>query len=283
MHDDLHTAEYRFRPGQVLLGAQMLFVAFGALVLVPLLTGLDPNVALCTAGLGTLLFQAITRGKVPVFLASSFAFVAPIAAGVQAYGVEATLGGLMGAGVVYVILAALARAFGVRVLHHILPPIVTGPVIMVIGLILAPTAVHMAMGRTVDGSAQLVPAGTALPVATLALAVTVLAALLGRGWLRLVPILAGLAVGFLVALPLGLVDFSPVVDARWIAPPPLVSSSRWRWRRRWSTSATSSPSAPSRAVTIWTIRAFTGPSWGTGSPPAWPPCWEARPTPPTPR
>jgi len=228
MHDDLHTPDYRFRPGQALLGAQMLFVAFGALVLVPLLTGLDPNVALCTAGLGTLLFQAITRGKVPVFLASSFAFVAPIVAGIQAYGMQATLGGLMGAGLMYVILAALARAFGVGVLHRLLPPIVTGPVIMVIGLILAPTAVHMAMGRTGDGVTQIVPTGTALPLATLTLAVTVLAALLGRGWLRMVPILTGLAVGFLVALPLGLVDFSPVAEARWIAPPPFVLPT-FRW------------------------------------------------------
>lgn len=228
MHDDLHTPDYRFRPGQVVLGAQMLFVAFGALVLVPLLTGLDPNVALCTAGAGTLLFQAVTGGKVPVFLASSFAFIAPISAGVAAFGVEATLGGLMAAGAVYVVLAALARVFGVGILHRLLPPVVTGPVIMVIGLVLAPVAVNMAMGRTSDGAAELVPAATALPVAFLALSVTVLAALLGRGWLRLVPILAGLAVGWGVALPLGLVDVSPVREAPWLAVPDFVLP-RFEW------------------------------------------------------
>ncbi len=219
MLDDLHSPDYHLRPGQALLGAQMLFVAFGALVLVPLLTGLDPNVALCTAGLGTLLFQAVTRGKVPVFLASSFAFVAPIVAGVEAYGMEATLGGLVAAGGVYVVLAGLARVFGVQLLHRLLPPVVTGPVIMVIGLILAPTAVNMAMGRTGDGASQLVPTAAALALATLALAVTVFAAIRGREWLRLVPILTGLAVGYLVALPLGLVDFSPVASAPWLAVP----------------------------------------------------------------
>ena len=82
----------------VLLGAQMLFVAFGALVLVPLLTGLDPSIALFTAGIGTLIFQLITKGKVPIFLASSFAFIAPIQVGIQQYGVGATLGGLASAG-----------------------------------------------------------------------------------------------------------------------------------------------------------------------------------------
>ena len=94
-----HTAtDYVFTLRDSLVGAQMLFVAFGALVLVPLLTGLDPNVALFTAGAGTLLFQVVTRGKVPVFLASSFAFIAPIIYGVQTWGIPATLSGLTAAG-----------------------------------------------------------------------------------------------------------------------------------------------------------------------------------------
>lgn len=222
MQNDIHSPDYHFRPAQALLGAQMLFVAFGALVLVPLLTGLDPNVALFTAGAGTLLFQWITGGKVPIFLASSFAFIAPIIAGVQMYGLPATLGGLFVAGIVYIVLAALVRGFGVGILHKILPPVVIGPVIMVIGLILAPVAVNMAMGKTGDGSAELVPLATALPLAVLALATTVLASLLGRGWLRLVPILAGLGAGYLVALPLGLVNFAPVAAAPWFAMPSFV-------------------------------------------------------------
>ncbi len=98
----------------ILQGSQMLFVAFGSLVLVPLLTGLDPNVALFGAGVGTLLFQLITRRSVPIFLASSFAFIAPIMFGVQTWGVGATMGGLMAAGVVYVIMGAVIKAKGVE-------------------------------------------------------------------------------------------------------------------------------------------------------------------------
>ncbi|WP_036830521.1 solute carrier family 23 protein, partial [Photobacterium sanctipauli] len=97
---------------QILQGAQMLFVAFGALVLVPLLTGLDPNVALFGAGIGTLLFQIITKRSVPIFLASSFAFIAPIMYGVQTWGIAATMGGLMMAGVVYICMGALIKVRG---------------------------------------------------------------------------------------------------------------------------------------------------------------------------
>ena len=98
MSNDFSTTEYTFRPGQWLIGGQMMFVAFGALVLVPLLTGLDPNVALFTAGAGTLIFQVCSRGKVPLFLASSFAFIAPIIHGVQTWGIPGPLCGLAAAG-----------------------------------------------------------------------------------------------------------------------------------------------------------------------------------------
>ena len=145
------SSEYSFRLKDSLIGAQMLFVAFGALVLVPLLTGLDPNVALFTAGAGTLLFQVITKRKVPIFLASSFAFIAPIIYGVQTWGIPSTMCGLAAAGLFYVVMSLLIKWRGVDVIVKILPPVVTGPVIMVIGLILAPVAVNMAMGKTGDG------------------------------------------------------------------------------------------------------------------------------------
>lgn len=215
-------ALYRLRWRDSLLGAQMLFVAFGALVLVPLLTGFDPNVALFTAGAGTLLFQWITRGKVPVFLASSFAFIAPIMYGVQTWGIPGTLCGLAAAGVFYVALAAVVRWRGSRVVARIFPPIVTGPVIMVIGLILSPVAVNMALGRSGDGSIVLVPESTALVVSMSALTVTLLVSLLGRGLLRLLPILCGLVTGYILALCYGLVDFSAVAAAPWIALPQFV-------------------------------------------------------------
>jgi len=222
--------DYHFRLRDGLLGLQMLFVAFGALVLVPLLTGLNPNVALFTAGAGTLIFQLITRGQVPVFLASSFAFIAPIIYGVQTWGIPATLCGLAVSGIFYVVLSLVVRWRGTRVIARIFPPIVTGPVIMVIGLILSPVAVHMANGRTGDGAIQLIPQGTALTVALVSLLVTLLVSLLGRGMLRLVPILCGLTAGYGLSLVLGLVDFAPVAAAPWLALPSFVLP-------QWSTAA----------------------------------------------
>ncbi|PID73048.1 MAG: uracil permease [Desulfobacterales bacterium] len=243
---------YNLRLKDSLLGAQMLFVAFGALVLVPILTGLDSNVALFTAGVGTLVFQVITRGRVPVFLASSFAFIAPIIYGVQTWGIPGTLCGLAAAGILYIILSFVIRFFGAGVLHKYLPPIVTGPVIMVIGLVLAPVAVHMAMGRTGDGSAWLVPESTAMIVAGISLVTTALVALLGKGWLRLIPILCGIAAGYTTSLVLditgftaavqkgfdpgtlqnwtgsALISLAPIAEKPWLAIPSFVMP-EWRW------------------------------------------------------
>jgi uracil permease len=215
-------SDYAFRAKDAVVGAQMMFVAFGALVLVPLLTGLDPNVALFTAGAGTLLFQAITGGRVPVFLASSFAFIAPIIYGVKTWGIPGTLCGLAAAGLLYVLLSLGIRIFGSGFLHRILPPVVVGPVIMVIGLILAPVAVFMAVGKTGDGSAVLVPRNTALIISMVTLLSTMLASLLGRGMIRLIPILCGILVGYGVSLVLGVVDFTPVREAPWFAVPSFV-------------------------------------------------------------
>jgi uracil permease len=205
-----------------MIGAQMLFVAFGALVLVPLLTGLDPNVALFTAGAGTLVFQTVTRGQVPIFLASSFAFIAPIIYGVQTWGIPGTMCGLAAAGVLYMLLSLFITLRGTSILDRILPTVVTGPVIMVIGLILAPVAVNMALGKTGDGSAVLVPEGTALIVSMISLATTVLVSLFGRGVMRLIPILFGILAGYLASLFFGLVDFTPVREAPWLAAPAFV-------------------------------------------------------------
>jgi len=229
MSENNVSTEYDFRAKDCIVGAQMLFVAFGALVLVPLLTGFNPNVALFTAGVGTLIFQTVTKRMVPIFLASSFAFIAPIIYGVKTWGVPGTLCGLAAAGVVYIILSLLIRWKGTGIVIKVLPPIVTGPVIMVIGLILAPVAVHMAMGKTGDGAVVLVPYGTAMFVSMVSLAATIVASLLGRGFIRLIPILIGIGVGYLVSLPLGLVDFSPVAKAPWIAIPAFTFPT-WNWQ-----------------------------------------------------
>lgn len=205
-----------------LIGLQMLFVAFGALVLVPILTGLDPNVALFTAGAGTLLFQLVTGRQVPIFLASSFAFIAPIIYGVQTWGIAATMSGLLAAGLVYVGLSALVAARGVELIHKILPPVVVGPVIMVIGLSLAPVAVNLALGKTGDGTAELVSQNKALLVAAASLLTTILASLLGRGIFRFIPILLGVTTGYLLSIILGLVDFTPIAAAPLFAVPSFV-------------------------------------------------------------
>jgi uracil permease len=237
---------YHFRFKDSLIGAQMMFVAFGALVLVPLLTGLDSNVALFTAGAGTLIFQLVTKRMVPIFLASSFAFIAPIIYGVQTWGIPSTMCGLVAAGLLYIVLSLCIKAFGAGFLHRLLPPVVVGPVIMVIGLVLAPVAVHMAMGRTGDGSAWLVPERTAMIVAGVALLTTIMTSLLGKGWFKLIPILIGVVAGYITALILdgigvsgaiqssfdpgqlknftgpALVSFQPLVDAPWFAVPNFV-------------------------------------------------------------
>ncbi len=220
--DSVSSSDYNFRPKDCLLGAQMLFVAFGALVLVPLLTGLDPNVALFTAGGGTLIFQVVTRGKIPIFLASSFAFLPPIMYGVKTWGIPGTMCGLCAAGFVYVILSFLIRWQGSGVIKKVLPPVVTGPVIMVIGLILAPVAVNMAMGKTGDGSFVLFPETTAMFISLLSLTATVLVSILGKGLLRLIPILCGIVTGYVLSLLFGIVDFAPVSKAAWFAVPNFV-------------------------------------------------------------
>lgn len=214
--------DYNFQIKDCFLGAQMLFVAFGALVLVPLLTGLDPNVALFTAGLGTLVFQVITKGKVPVFLASSFAFIAPVIYGVKTWGIPGTMCGLAAAGLVYIALSILAKVQGSEAIEKVLPPIVTGPVIMVIGLILAPVAVHMAMGKTGDGAVVLFPQAKAMTVGLLALATTVLVSILGKGIFKLIPIISGILVGYAVSLYFGFVDFSGISKAAWFKVPDFV-------------------------------------------------------------
>ncbi|MBU3059562.1 uracil-xanthine permease family protein [Pseudomonas indica] len=219
MRDPMHEPVWR----QALAGSQMLFVAFGALVLMPLITGMDPNVALFTAGLGTLIFQWVTKGQVPVFLASSFAFIAPILAAKADFGLPATLGGLVAAGFVYMLLSAAVKLKGTGFIDRLLPPVVIGPVIMSIGLGLAPVAANMAMGKAGDASAQLVPYDTALMISLPALLTTLLVAVLGRGIFRLVPILAGVAVGYGLSIALGVVDFAAVNAAPWLAVPNFVA------------------------------------------------------------
>ena len=219
----LSRTDYNFRIKDSIIGLQFLFVAFGALVLVPILTGLDPNVALFTAGLGTLLFQLTTREQIPpIFLASSFSFIAPIIYGLKTWGLAGTMCGLAAAGIFYLFLSIVVRLKGTAFLHKIFPAVVVGPVIMTIGLILSPVAVNMAMGKTGDGAIILVPLKQAMMVSMSALLVTMLVALLGRGVFRLLPILCGIIAGYSMSLALGIVNFDAVAKAPWFAIPNFV-------------------------------------------------------------
>lgn len=193
---------------KTIVGIQFLFVAFGATVLVPLLVGMDPSVALFTAGVGTLVFHLVTKGKVPVFLGSSFAFIAPIIKATELYGLPGTLSGLVAVGAVYGIMSALVRSRGLGFITRLFPPVVVGPVIMLIGLSLAGTGVDMAKSNW--------------PLALIALATTVIVSLFGKGMLKLIPIFSGIAVGYVAAICMGLVDFQSVTDAPWLALPAFV-------------------------------------------------------------
>ena len=193
---------------KTIVGAQFLFVAFGATVLVPLLVGLDPSVALFTAGVGTLIFHAVTKGKVPIFLGSSFAFIAPIIKATELFGLPGTLCGLVAVGAVYGIMSALVRLRGVGFISRLFPPVVVGPVIMLIGLSLAGTGVDMAK--------------TNWGLALVALVTTIIVSLFGKGLLKLIPIFAGIVVGYIASIIFGLVDFQPVADASWFALPAFV-------------------------------------------------------------
>ncbi len=200
-----------------LAGAQILFVAFGATVLVPLLTGLNPALALLGAGLGTLLFQLLTKRKVPIFLGSSFAFIAPIIAAKQQWGMGATMFGLFAAGFMYFVFAALVRWRGLEAVHKLLPPVVIGPVIMVIGLSVAGAASSMAVGKS--GDTQVVEYGTAVIISAFTFGVTVLVTVFGSKMMKLIPILVGVSAGYLLAAMMGQVNFQGVIDAPWFAIP----------------------------------------------------------------
>lgn len=193
---------------KTVVGVQFLFVAFGATVLVPLLVGLDPSTALFTAGAGTLLFHLITKGKVPVFLGSSFAFIAPIIKATELYGLPGTLSGLVAVGAVYGLMSLLVKSFGTGFIKRLFPPVVIGPVIILIGLSLASTGVNMAKENWI--------------LALIALTTAVLVSLLGKGLLKLIPIFLGIVAGYLAAVLFFDVDFTLVKEAAWLSWPAFV-------------------------------------------------------------
>lgn len=190
---------------KTIVGVQFLFVAFGATVLVPLLVGLDPSTALFTAGVGTLVFHLVTKGIVPIFLGSSFAFIAPIVKATELYGLAGTLSGMVAVGFVYIVMSALVKWQGVKLIKRLFPPVVIGPVIMLIGLSLAGTGVDMAKEDWL--------------LAIIALTTAIVVSLFAKGLLKLIPIFAGIIVGYIAAVILGRVDMSPITEAAWFGLP----------------------------------------------------------------
>jgi len=203
------------------LSFQHVFAMFGATVLVPMLTGLSPSAALFAAGSGTLIYIAITGAKVPAFLGSSFAFIPAIIGVSSAYGMEYALGGAVVAGLFYTLVALLVRQVGTKWLDRVLPPVVIGSVIIVIGLNLAPTAMGMAM-NDINGNYSLV----LLSIAAFTLLVAIVATIFFKGFFNVIPILIGLAAGYVFTLIMGvffpvykLIDFTVVKEASWFSLP----------------------------------------------------------------
>ncbi len=190
---------------RIIVGIQFLFVAFGATVLVPLLIDIDPSVALFTAGVGTLIFHLITKGKVPIFLGSSFAFIAPIIAATKLYGYPGTMGGVIAVGLVYGAVSFIVKMWGLKVIEKIFPAVVIGPVIMIIGLSLASVGVDMAKSNWF--------------IAFSALITAIVVVIYTKGLIKLIPIFIGIIVGYIISIFAGLVDFTSVSEAAWFALP----------------------------------------------------------------
>lgn len=209
------------------LALQHLMAMFGATVLVPILTGLDPGVGLMTSGIGTIIYLICVRNKIPSYLGSSFAFITPIIAaaggaalmGTPDYNLPAALGGLVVAGLVYVVVAGIVKAFGTGWINKVLPPALVGAVVIVIGLGLSATAVKMSMFPFADPTQ-----GIELERVLVA-AITLLSAIAFssyfKGFAKTIPVLLGIIVGYIAAMLFGMVDFQPIADAAWIGLPTL--------------------------------------------------------------
>lgn len=205
----------------IVLAIQHVFAMFGATILVPILVNgmageevLTIPVALVSSGIGTLIYILCTKGKSPVYLGSSFAFIAPLAAAYLKGGIEGAMTGIMLVGLVYVVFAILIKLIGKGWIDKILPPIVIGPMIMIIGLSLAPTAIGQ-IGITDGATIQ----WQGLLVAVVTFLITAIVAVAGKGFLKIIPFLVGIVGGYITAIIVGIVDFTPVTEAAIVGVP----------------------------------------------------------------
>lgn len=198
----------------ILLSFQHVFAMFGATILVPLILGMPVSVALFASGIGTLIYQVATKAKVPVYLGSSFAYITAMAVAMEQMGgdIKAAQTGVVMVGLVYVLIAGLVKALGTKWIDKLLPPIVIGPMIMVIGLGLASSAVTNA-GFVADGDIR------HIIVAIATFLITSFINTKGKGFFKIIPFLIGIIGGYIIALFMGLVDFQPVLDAKWFELP----------------------------------------------------------------
>ncbi|WP_078380961.1 solute carrier family 23 protein [Sutcliffiella halmapala] len=210
-------------PQWLILSLQHLFAMFGATILVPMLVGLSPAVALISSGLGTLAYLIITKGQIPAYLGSSFAFIIPITSAIALGGPGGAMVGSFLTGIVYGIVALLIKKLGYKWILNLLPPIVVGPVIIVIGLGLANVAVDMAMYENPGAHPdELVYSLKHLMVALTTLVITIGSAIFLKGIFSIIPILIGIIGGFTTAYFAGLVNFTAVKEASWIAAPDFI-------------------------------------------------------------
>lgn len=199
------------------LGIQHMMSMFGSTVLVPVLTGLNPNVAIMCSGIGTICYLLVTRNKIPSYLGSSFAFISPILAVGATQGLDAAMSGVVVAGLVFLAVSGIIRLVGTGWLDRLLPPVLVASVMVVIGVGLAATAADMAF-MTTDASGASVFYGTGAIVSFVTLAAAVVFSSMG-GIVGTVPVLLAIIVGYLLSLALGLVDFTPVAEAAWVGLP----------------------------------------------------------------
>lgn len=197
----------------IILSIQHVFAMFGATVLVPMLTGLDIGVALITSGVGTLIYILCTRAKVPMYLGSSFAYIAAVSAAISQSGLSSALVGIMVVGLIYIAIALIIKFAGTKWLHKMLPPVVIGPMIIIIGLGLAPVAISN-IGLEASSFDWKV-----LLAAFVTFAATILIAIKGKGFIKVIPFVIAIFIGYLISIPLQIIDFSPFENARFIQLP----------------------------------------------------------------
>ena len=198
----------------LILGLQHLLAMFGATVLVPIITGLSPSVALFGAGVGTLLFHYVTGNKVPVFLGSSFAFIGGILTVKELYGLPYATGGIVVAGFLYLVLAGLVKFYGVQKVRSFFPPVVTGSMIIVIGLTLAPVLIN---NNIVSGDSGAL--GQRWIIAMASVTAMIIVSIFTKGFFKMLPILFGIAAGYVAAAAYGMVNLTAVSTAQWLEVP----------------------------------------------------------------